>query len=177
MKRQPLLALLEQYEKDFPRESDVVIRFRRFVEEHPDCFERSLLEGHVTGSCWLVDRERKRTLLTHHRKMQIWIQLGGHCDGDPDVLDVALREAVEESGLDSVRAVNPEKLFHIDIVTVPAWKDIPQHLHYDVRFLFEADINESLHVTPESIDLKWIPLNEVQDWNSELTTMVEKMLI
>ncbi len=69
----------------------------RFVGEHSDCFKRSLLIGHITGSAWVVDRGRGMVLLTHHRKLNKWLQLGGHCDGDGDVRAVALREACEES--------------------------------------------------------------------------------
>ena len=66
---------------------------------HPDCFERSCVPGHVTGSAWLVSHDRSRFLLTHHRKLGRWLQLGGHSDGDPDTAQVALREAREESGI------------------------------------------------------------------------------
>jgi hypothetical protein len=71
----------------------------RFIEAHPDCFLRSQLTGHVTGSAWVVDPSRSRTLLMHHLKLDKWVQLGGHADGDPDLWAVAQREACEESGL------------------------------------------------------------------------------
>jgi hypothetical protein len=84
----------------------------QFVEQHADCAERSLQVGHLTGSAWIVDRERKRTLLTHHRKLNKWLQLGGHADGELNPLAVALREAREESGLTKLRVVD-EAIFDV----------------------------------------------------------------
>ena len=80
----------------------------RFVETHADCLERACGPGHLTGSAWIVSPDRTRTLLTHHHKLDKWLQLGGHADGDGDLLGVALREAREESGLARVRAVTAE---------------------------------------------------------------------
>src|SRR5207245_6935322 len=100
------------------REAAMVGRLRRFVTEHADCFERSLQTGHITGSAWVVDIDRSHALLTHHRKLNKWLQLGGHADGDPDILRVALREAREESSLESIRAVS-EAIIDIDIHLIP----------------------------------------------------------
>ena len=76
---------------------------RQFVRVHPDCFERSCREGHITASAWIVSADHRAALLTHHRKLDRWLQLGGHCDGEADVAAVALREAREESGLVDLR--------------------------------------------------------------------------
>ena len=92
------------------------------------CFD----DGHITGSAWVVDPAGSRLLLTHHRKLGKWLQLGGHSDGEPDTLAVALREAREESGL-RVRPIS-NAVLDIDIHTIPALKGEPAHLHYDVRF-------------------------------------------
>src|SRR5215510_11521790 len=92
---------------------------RQFVAANPNCFERSLQIGHVTGSAWIVDLDRTHALLTHHRKLNKWLQLGGHADGDPDILRVALREAREESNLDAIRPVS-ENIFDVDIHVIPA---------------------------------------------------------
>ena len=133
---------------------------RQFVEAHPDCFERSLREGHVTGSCWLLDASGTHVLLTHHRKLDRWLQLGGHADGDPDLLRVALREAREESGLEDIVAVS-EAIFDVDVHAIPARGDEPRHLHYDVRFLLRAGRDAPLRVNHESKALAWIKLSEV----------------
>ena len=109
-----------------------------FVEQNEMCFERSLDIGHITGSAWVLDFHRTHTLLTHHAKLDKWLQLGGHSDGDPDTLEVALREVREESGLVEVRPIS-EAIFDVDAHLIPARGAEPEHIHYDIRFLAEAD--------------------------------------
>ena len=113
MHRRTLKALLAAYRERWPQESAVVARFDDFVDSHPDCFHRSCRIGHITGSAWIVDTTGDRVLLVHHRKLGRWLQPGGHCDGDPDALAVALRETCEESGLD-VRSLD-DTIFDIDV--------------------------------------------------------------
>ena len=93
MYRQPLLQLLRQHQPTDPNEQAMTQATINFVEQHPDCFERSLLIGHITGSAWIVSPDQQQVLLIHHRKLDRWLQPGGHADGDPDVASVALREA------------------------------------------------------------------------------------
>src|ERR1022692_1433569 len=100
----------------------------RFVEAYPDCLQRTQLTGHLTGSAWIVDKAHTRTLLTHHRKLDKWLQLGGHADGDPDLLAVAMREAREESGLTKLRAASVE-IFDLDRHWIPERKAEPAHWH------------------------------------------------
>ncbi len=120
----------------------------------------------MTGSAWIVDCERTHALLTHHRKLDKWLQLGGHADGDPDILRVALREAREESSLEAIRPVS-EEIFDVDIHAIPARGGEPAHFHYDVRFLLEADRAAALAVSEESRSLAWVPLDRVAELNGE----------
>ena len=99
MHRRKLLDHLADYASRHPQESATTSRFIDFVADEPRCFERDCWRGHVTGSAWLMDPDEQALLLTHHRKLDIWVQLGGHSDGDPDTLAVACREAEEESGV------------------------------------------------------------------------------
>jgi len=163
--RTPLLDLLDDYLDRHVGEAGVVTRFRSFVTSEPDCFERSLLIGHVTGSAWIIDPTGSQTLLTHHAKLERWLQLGGHADGDPDVAAVALREAREESGMAEFRLVEPG-IFDLDIHAIPERKGIPEHLHYDVRFLLEAS-QTAFVVSDESLDLAWVPLAELDTYSKE----------
>jgi len=167
--RQPLLDSLENYRERHPVEAEVVARYRHFVAEEADCFERSLLKGHVTGSAWIVDPGGTQTLLTHHAKLERWLQLGGHADGESDVAAVALREAREESGIAAFELLG-QGIFDIDIHTIPERKGIPEHLHYDVRFLLRAASKEFV-VSEESIDLAWVPLAELEDYTREASML------
>ena len=156
MRSDNILRMIDAYLARYPEEADAV-RLRRFIETQPRCFERDCFDdGHVTGSAWVVDSGGSRVLLTHHRKLGKWLQLGGHSDGDPDTLAVALREAQEESGL-RVQPIS-EAVLDVDIHTIPASKGEPAHLHYDVRFAFRAVSTADLRVGPESIDLAWIDI-------------------
>ena len=176
MPRALLLALLRAHQPGDPHEAAMTARLVAFVEAHDDCYERSLAIGHVTGSAFVVDRDRTHTLLHHHGKLDRWLQLGGHADGDPDVLRVALREAREESGLDDVRPVS-EAIFDVDIHVIPARGDVATHEHHDVRFLLEADRQAPLRITPESKALAWVPLDRVAELTAEesMLRMVRKL--
>lgn len=151
-----------------------------FVEQRPDCFERSLQQGHVTGSAWILSPDRQQTLLIHHRKLDRWLQPGGHADGDPDVAGVALREAQEETGLTSLRLVstNGEEtpIFDVDIHAIPAHGNVPEHLHYDIRFLIEADPDEPFGVSEEVKDIRWISGNNTENYtdSESILRMVRK---
>ena len=170
MHRNPLLQLLSNHQPFNQEETQFKQQMIEFINQNPDCFERSLLTGHITGSAWIVDKSRQFTLLTHHRKLDKWFQTGGHCDGDSDVLNVAMKEAREETGLTDIQAIN-SNIFDIDIHEIPERKGIPTHLHYDVRFLFEADMNEPLIISSESSDLAWIELSKVSQLNDSQSIM------
>ncbi len=161
MHRRPLLSLLEAYRTDDPEERAMQQRLRLFVQQHPDCFERRLLTGHVTGSAWIVNHDHSKVLMLHHRKLGRWLQPGGHADGEPDILAVALREAREETGLDDIRPVSPA-IFDIDIHTIPARGGEPEHEHFDVRFLLQANEQASLRGNEESNRLAWIALANIE---------------
>lgn len=110
-------------------------------------------------------------LLTLHGKLGTWLQLGGHCDGIRDPFFVAWKEAYEESGLSLIRPVS-KRILDIEIHVIPEYRGVPEHLHYDVRYLFLADKNEPLHISDESADLAWVPLDRLEEYNSEPGFMV-----
>lgn len=166
MHRRALLDLIDRYAEGHPVESLTVERFREFVAAHPECFERSLAIGHITGSAWILDQPGERVLLTHHRKLDRWLQPGGHADGNPDVLAVALREGWEETGLGSLFPVDREA-FDLDIHRIPARGREPEHLHYDVRFLLRDPGTGAFVVSEESHDLAWVPLAALESYTEE----------
>jgi 8-oxo-dGTP pyrophosphatase MutT (NUDIX family) len=158
-----------------PHELEMTRRTLELVESNPRCLERALETGHLTGSAWIVDPARQRTLLTHHRKLDKWLQLGGHADGDPDLLNVALREAREEGGIFGLRPVT-SRLFDVDCHWIPPRQSVPGHWHHDLRFMIEADPLEPLVISDESHDLAWVPLETVADLNPDesMVRMVRK---
>lgn len=147
----------------------------RFVESNPDCLLRTCVPGHLTGSAWIVDARRHRVLLTHHRKLNKWLQPGGHADGDSDLLAVALREAREETGLTHLTPVS-SAVFDVDCHWIPPRGDTPGHWHHDLRFLVEADPVEPLVISDESHDLAWVEIGRVAELNPEesMSRMVRK---
>ncbi|PIQ38255.1 MAG: NUDIX hydrolase [Lysobacterales bacterium CG17_big_fil_post_rev_8_21_14_2_50_64_11] len=154
-----LAAALQAHAVASPQCAAQVALFDSFLVSSPDVFQRWHPPGHFTGSAWLVAGDGERVLLTHHRKLGRWLQLGGHADGDCDLARVALREAQEESGLDAL-AVEP-RIFDIDRHRIPVRADEPEHWHYDVRFVVHAGADETFVVSEESHALAWRRIDEI----------------
>ena len=151
---------LAGYARRWPDEAATVAHFVELLDDAAnEPFSRARLAGHFTGSAWLVDRTGTRVLLTHHRKLGRWLQLGGHADGDADLGRVALKEAEEESGLQDLR-LEPG-LFDLDRHWIPERHDVPGHWHYDVRFVVRASGDEAFVVSEESLDLAWRDVAEL----------------
>lgn len=164
--REKLLINLKKYIPFDSHEKEMVGKVILLIENTPDCFHNNSFPAHMTASAWIIDNGLTHLLFTHHRKLNKWLQLGGHADGEENLVNAATREAMEESGLKSVRLAAPG-IFDVDIHEIPARKDIPAHYHYDVRYLFKADKDEPLVVSDESHDLKWLDINEVAQYNSD----------
>ena len=175
MHRDDLLQKLERYRPTDAAEIEHRQQIIEFVTQHEDCFERSLLVGHMTGAAWLIDEQHGRALLTHHRKLDKWLQLGGHCDGDSDILRVALKEAQEESGIDHIESVSAD-IFDLDVHPIPARGEVPEHLHYDIRFLCRITGDATFTVSDESHDLAWVTPDEIATMlvGRSITRMCEK---
>ena len=146
-------AMLAEYAARWPAEAATVARFEALLDDAQDPFLRERLAGHFTASAWLVDRTGGRVLLTHHRKLDRWLQLGGHADGVRDFARVALTEAEEESGLTDL--VVHADVFDLDAHDIPEHKGVPAHVHYDVRFVVRAMGSEAFVVSDESHALAW----------------------
>lgn len=177
MHRVKLLDLLKKQKGFDANETKMIDETIEFVQTNEDCFKRELSIGHVTGSAWIVDKSRQFVLLTHHRKLNKWFQPGGHCDGDSDVLNVAMKEAIEETGVADIQVLSDE-IFDVDVHLIPQRKDIAAHFHYDIRFWFEADKNIPLVISEESNDLAWIEIAKVSELNDSesITRMARKVL-
>jgi len=175
MNRSGLIRLLESYAAPTTQERLFKRAMLDFAHQHPDCLERSNLDGHFTASAWLIHRKGDKALLMHHRKLDGWFQLGGHADGDPSLLDVAMKEAMEESGIDHIVAINSE-IFDLDIHEIPANPNEPRHFHYDVRFLLHVASDEDFRANNESKELRWIGkhISELPTNSQSVVRMFEK---
>jgi ADP-ribose pyrophosphatase YjhB (NUDIX family) len=175
MDRFRLKNLLENYRTPFEEEQALLSDFILLTAD-PMAFDRGRREGHFTASSWIVNKRRTHALLTLHKKLNRWLQLGGHADGNENLLEVALGEAREESGLSSLRFVD-QFIFDIDKHIIPANLKEDRHFHYDVRFLIEAEIDEPLTLSAESRDLAWVSFESVPDtvaFNPSILRMLEK---
>ena len=156
-----LAAAFADYDRAWPQEDGAGAMFLALLGDTEDPFVRARLAGHFTASAWLVDGAGERLLMTHHRKLDRWLQLGGHADGDRDLAAVALREAEEESGLSDL-VVLPE-IFDLDRHWIPEHKGVPGHWHYDVRHVVHAGDDEAFVVGEESHDLAWRDIRAIAE--------------
>ncbi|GAB2500970.1 NUDIX hydrolase [Arenimonas alkanexedens] len=175
--RSPLARLFDDYLARNPQEAATVALFRELLADHGSVFERARLAGHFTGSAWVISGDGLRVLLMHHRKLDRWLQLGGHADGDADLPRVALREAQEESGLLAL-TVDPV-ILDLDRHLIPARGTEPEHWHYDVRFVVRTTGSEAFVVGEESLALAWKPVAAIAadpDADESLRRMANKWL-
>lgn len=153
-------------------------QFIHFITNHKDCFERSCQPGHLTASCWLWNPDESACLFTFHKKLKKWLQLGGHADGHSNLLEVALKEAREESGIEEIIALSTD-IFDLSIHFIPENPFENSHLHYDVRYLLKLKKETPLKMSLESLDLRWIKPIDFPQYNLDrsILKMEEKLLI
>jgi len=168
-----LHSKLNDYLKRYPNEKEKVTKTLHLLVNDPDCFKRTNWDGHFTASAWVVDKSRKWILMTHHKQLNIWLQLGGHAEDNNNLLEVALKEAKEESGINNFNIIS-EEIFDLDVHIIPKYGSNPEHLHYDVRFILEADKLERLSISNESNDLAWIKIEDVLNLNPKKS--IERMM-
>ena len=127
-----------------------------------EAFSRAhFVPGHFTASCYVVDGEG-RMLLHHHRRLNRWLQMGGHVEGDEPPALAALREGAEESGLPDLRLV--EGIFDLDVHRIPAAKGEPEHAHFDVRYLARTAAPGAIVIDrAESNELAWVTLDRAAE--------------
>ncbi|MCQ6252249.1 NUDIX hydrolase [Streptomyces malaysiensis subsp. malaysiensis] len=124
---------------------------------YPDGMWKACGDGHITASALVIDPERERVLLTLHRKLRMWLQMGGHCEpGDTTLAGAALREATEESGIEGLTLL-PDGPVRLDRHHTPcAW-------HLDVQYAVVAPRGAVTAISDESLDLRWFGYDEVAD--------------
>lgn len=177
MTRAELIAALAEYRTPFAEEKPFVARFIHLLE-HPRAYFRDHLPGHMTGSAWILDESRDFVLLTHHAKLNRWLQPGGHADGEENIIEVAMKEALEETGISNFSYVS-RGIFDIDIHQIPERGGFPAHDHYDIRVLLSANRNTQLFKTDESHALEWVRISELRAKtgnNQSMLRMAEKAI-
>ena len=166
-----LAARLADYRPWNEQEARDAAELRRRLESGEGLWTRDNPSAHLTASAWIVSPDRTRVLMCYHRLYDSWSWLGGHADGETDLLAVALREAREESGLTRVRALS-EQPFSVEILTVDGHEKrgvyVSSHLHLNLTYLLEADPTDPLRVkADENSGLAWFGLDEAVERSTE----------
>lgn len=136
-----------------------------FIQRNPDYLLRSNLTAHLTSSAFVVNKDMTKVVFAFHHIYQSWAWVGGHNDGNPNSLEVAMKEAMEETGLKSIQPYS-EDLLTIDVIYVPnhikKGAYVPDHLHLNMTYLLMADDNEiPSHNPAEHADVRWFLIDEV----------------
>jgi len=160
-----LLELLDAHVCVDDAEEASVTLARHMIMQHTDIWLQSCEAGHITGSGLILDREDRKVLLLHHRKLQLWLQMGGHGEDEFDPAQTAFREAVEESGLTDL-AFFPDRerpmLIDIDTHVIPARNEQSEHYHIDFRYLFSTSSPEKVRLLQtEAKDVRWFTFSEL----------------
>lgn len=161
--REQLLAYQPYNEQE---ESDRRLMLR-YMDTFDDLLTRNNELAHFTSSAWIVNAARTKALMAYHNVYQSWAWLGGHADGESDLLQVCLREVREESGLRAPRALS-DQIYSLEILGVDAHRKrgrhVSTHVHLNATYLVEADEREAVHCKPdENSGVRWFALDEVLD--------------
>ena len=168
------MEILESIERYIPfneqEERDRVLILRALREEK-NVFSRENEAMHMTASAWVTNETQDRVLMAYHNLYDSWSWLGGHADGECDLLSVALREVCEESGITRVRPAS-EEIFSLEILTVDGHEKrgryVPSHLHLNVTYLLIADEDDVLLIKPdENSGVKWFTPKGAVEASSE----------
>lgn len=166
-----LMNMLEQYTPDCEQELQDKRMILQYARLHKDILLRSNETAHFTASPWIVNPARTHVLMVHHNLYNSWSWVGGHADGEPDLLSVALREAQEETGVCKIRPLS-EDIFSLEILTVQAHfkrgQYVVPHLHLNATFLVEADDSQPIRSKPdENSAVRWFSLEDAVQFCSE----------
>ncbi len=149
-----------------------------WIEKYREfAFVKNNLDGHITASMMIANPEHTRVLLMFHKKLQMWVQFWGHCDGELDTLDVAIREFHEESGI----SVEPKLIwgiFHVDVHNIPEYKTTAKHKHYDIMYLGEIpDTVEFSRQEAEVDDIRWFDIEGIENtlWEKWMVNRIQKI--
>ena len=175
LQRENIISRLQSYVPFDNKEQQHLKKTLDFVIQESKCFDRATVSGHVTGSAWIISHDQQFVLLTHHMRLNKWFQLGGHSDGCPNTHEVALREAREESGIESLTLAT-HNIFGIDVHSIPKRGIEPKHYHYDIVYLIKTDRFIPLIKSGESKELKWVRIDDICNYTKDpfIVRLVQK---
>ena len=149
-------------------DKDVILEF---MKKNDNCLVRDNRIAHFTTSAWIVNKKRDKVLMIFHNIYNSWAWVGGHADGNSDLLHAIKKEIEEETGITKLKQLY-DGIFGLNIVTVESHikrgKQVNSHLHFDIEFLFEADENDKIRIKEdENSNVDWIPIDEVNNYTTE----------
>lgn len=168
------MELREKIEKYVPY-NEQEEKDKNTILKYMDAFEDTLTRnnefGHFTASAWVVNKERTKVLLIYHNIYKSWAWTGGHADGESDLLQTAIREVKEETGVENVKVLDDD-IFSLEIVCVNGHvkrgKYVSSHVHLNLTYLLEVDENEKLRIKEdENSGVKWVPIDEIEVASTE----------
>ena len=171
MNRQKLVSQIRRYVPYNEQEEADKALILNWIEKNDDAFLRDNVVAHMTASAWVVDKDRSKVLMVYHNIYRSWSWLGGHADGETDLLAVAIREVKEEAGISDVRPVS-EEIFSLESLTVDGHvkkgRYVSSHLHLNVTYLLEADSEEQVSVkADENSGVTWFTPEEALKKSTE----------
>jgi len=162
--RKELMYELEDYKTEYKKEMICVKETIKFINSNENLIRDNNENEHITASVWIINEDMNKCLLVHHKKLNKWIQIGGHVDDSESAYDAAVRETKEETGLVDIKLMG-NGIFDISIFE--GMKKGRKHKHYDVIYLFQANENDKLIISDESNELKWININDINRYTNE----------
>ena len=171
MSREKLIEELERYTPFNEQEDMDRGLIISELKNNDSVYTRKSLNGHMTASAWIVNGKRDKVLMAFHNIYNSWAWTGGHADGDEELLNVAVKEAIEETGIEHIKALNKD-IFSVEIIPVSGHEKrahyVSSHLHYNVTYLLEASEDDELSIKEdENSKVGWIPIAELSDYCSE----------
>lgn len=168
---------------DRKEEQDIKFIIDFYKKHNGNIFTRDNEEGHMTSSCWILNRDKKKVLMAYHNIYKSFAWLGGHADGDTDLIHVAIKELVEESGVKNPKLLLPH-IFSVEVITCPEHikkgKVVKTHDHLNFTYLFEVDESETLKIKEdENSAIRWIEIDKLFDYvkDKDIMEQIYKKLI
>jgi 8-oxo-dGTP pyrophosphatase MutT (NUDIX family) len=163
-RRAALLEALAAHQPADEIEAASLGRIIAFVKDTVAPFDRSTAKGHITSSAIVMSEDGERFFVLHHRKLDRWLQPGGHSDpDDASTLATAMREAHEETGLNDLAPANNGAILDVDAHDIPARGAEAAHVHYDIRYLLITGGGDAAHNIEEAAGARWVTAGELDD--------------